>query len=292
MDPRSAAPSRTIVFAHANGFPAGTYRVLFERWRAAGYTVHAPERFGHDPRYPVGPRWSGLRDELLDFVAGTGQAPVLLVGHSLGGLLSMLAASHRPALCAGVVLLDSPLITGWRAQVLHAIKRVGLVQRLGPGQVSIRRRHAWPDRDAALAHFQSKPVFARWDPRVLRDYVDAGTEGHGSSEVRLRFEREVETRIYNSLPHHLGPLLRRHPLRCPVGFIAGTQSAEMRQGGDAASRRLAGERFVRFEGSHLFPMERPEATAELILRLFQDFEHPGALSASPLPPAHPEAPAV
>jgi hypothetical protein len=25
----------TIVFAHANGFPAGTYRLLFEAWRLA-----------------------------------------------------------------------------------------------------------------------------------------------------------------------------------------------------------------------------------------------------------------
>jgi pimeloyl-ACP methyl ester carboxylesterase len=287
LDPRPAALPRRIVFAHANGFPAGTYRVLFERWRAAGYTVDAPERFGHDPRYPIGPRWSGLRDELLDFIARSGEGPALLVGHSLGGLLSMLAASHRPALCAGVVLLDSPLITGWRAQVLHVIKRAGLVQRLGPGQVSIRRRQAWPDRDAALAHFQSKPVFARWDPRVLRDYVETGTAAAAAGEVQLRFEREVETRIYNSLPHHLGPLLRRHPLRCPVGFIAGTQSAEMRQGGDEASRRLAGPRFLRFEGTHLFPMERPDATAELILQLFAEFERPGTLSAPPPSPTDP-----
>ena len=26
-----------IVFAHANGFPAGTYRLIFETWRSAGY---------------------------------------------------------------------------------------------------------------------------------------------------------------------------------------------------------------------------------------------------------------
>ena len=41
---------RTLVFSHANGFPAGTYRVLFEQWRAAGWHVLAPEKFGHDPR--------------------------------------------------------------------------------------------------------------------------------------------------------------------------------------------------------------------------------------------------
>ena len=46
-----------IVFAHANGFPAGTYRALFEQWRAAGRTVHALDRFGHDPRFPVSSNW-------------------------------------------------------------------------------------------------------------------------------------------------------------------------------------------------------------------------------------------
>ena len=36
----------TLVFSHANGFPAGTYRTLFEVWRAAGHEVHAIERLG------------------------------------------------------------------------------------------------------------------------------------------------------------------------------------------------------------------------------------------------------
>ena len=85
----------------------------------------------------------------------------------------------------------------------------------------------------------------------------------------LGFRREIETRIYNTLPHHLGTLLRRHPLRCPVAFIGGTQSAEMRQAGMAATAR-AGARaaFSWIEGTHLFPMERPDETAaELVLQL-------------------------
>ena len=32
-------PDRTLVFAHANGFPAGTYRQLFDAWRAAVYLL-------------------------------------------------------------------------------------------------------------------------------------------------------------------------------------------------------------------------------------------------------------
>ena len=72
-----------IAFSHANGFPAGTYRSLFEIWRAAGYRVIAVERYGHDPAYPVTSNWPRLRDQLIDLVRheSPGQ-PVHLVGHS------------------------------------------------------------------------------------------------------------------------------------------------------------------------------------------------------------------
>jgi len=58
----------TICFSHANGFPAGTYRVLFDAWRAAGWRVVALEKFGHDPRYAISSNWPRVRDELIDFV--------------------------------------------------------------------------------------------------------------------------------------------------------------------------------------------------------------------------------
>jgi pimeloyl-ACP methyl ester carboxylesterase len=108
---------------------------------------------------------------------------------------------------------------------------------------------------------------------VLRDYVDTGFEERDGA-TRLAFQRDIETRIYNTLPHHLPTVLRRHPLKCPVAFIAGTQSAEMRQGGIEASRLLAKDRFVWMEGTHLFPMEKPDATAAEVLRLVGSMEQP------------------
>jgi len=263
----------TLVFSHANGFPAGTYRQLFSIWRAAGWQVLAVDKFGHDPRYPVTSNWPRLRDQLIDFIDDQAPQGAHLVGHSLGGLLSLLAAAKRPDLARGVVMLDSPVITGWRAHTVQVLKRSRLMQRLGPGKVSITRRHEWPSRQAALAHYAAKSIFARWAPGVLADYVAAGTLRQGGKTV-LAFDRAVETRIYNTLPHQLGTVLRRHPLQCPVAFIAGTRSAEVRQVGLEAARRLAGERFAWIAGTHLYPMEKPAETAAAVLALLDTMRRP------------------
>lgn len=257
-----------IVFSHANGFPAGTYRQLFALWKAAGYRVEAVDKFGHDPAYPVTSNWPQVRQQLLDFLERKAPGGAFLVGHSLGGLLSLMAASKRPDLARGVVMLDSPVIGGWRAHTIQVFKATGLIKRVSPGKVSQSRRHEWPDRDAVRAHYAAKSVFARWAPGVLDDYIESGTVRRGGKTV-LAFDRDIETRFYNTLPHNLPATLRRHPVRCPVGFIAGRQSVEMRQGGVALARALAGDRFVWVDGGHLYPMEQPEATAAQVLALIE-----------------------
>jgi pimeloyl-ACP methyl ester carboxylesterase len=270
----TASHPRCIVFSHANSFPAPTYRVLFEAWQQAGWRVLALEKIGHDERWPIASNWHRLRDQLIDFIVtqAPGQA-VHLVGHSLGGYLSLLAASRRPALARSVVLLDSPVVTGWRAQGLRVAKASGLVRHVTPGRVSQRRRWQWPSSEDALRHFAAKSLFARWDERVLRDYIACGTEpdpgAAASGAVRLAFRREVETQLYNTVPDHLGTLLRRHPTGCPVGFIGGTQSFEVRQVGLAGTRALTQGRLRWVEGTHLFPMERPEASAAEVLALIE-----------------------
>ena len=256
----------TIVFAHANGYPAGTYRVLLEAWQAAGYAVHAIERIGHDPRFPVTTNMPKLRDELAAFVEAQSTAPVWLVGHSLGGVLGLMLVCRRPELVRGLVMLDAPLFSGWRAHSLQVMKATGLLKRVSPGKVSSRRRHVWPNREAVTAHFAGKSVFARWDERVLADYVRAGFDEH-DGQVLLGFRRETETHIYNTLPHHLDRLVALHPPRCPVAYVAARQSVIVRQAGLSLAKALARERFEWTDGSHLYPMEQPEKTAATVLRI-------------------------
>jgi pimeloyl-ACP methyl ester carboxylesterase len=250
-----------IHFSHANSYPSGTYRQFFD-YLGRDFEIQALDMHGHNPAYPVRDGWHALVQELIAELENRYDEPVILVGHSLGGILSLMAAAERPELVRCVVMLDSPVVAGWRALLWRIFKRFSFSDRFSPARNSVRRRNVWADKNEALRHFASKEIFAAWAPGVLQDYLDAGLKQHPEG-VQLRFTREIETAIYRSLPHHIGNLVSgKFPV--PVGYIAGHRSEENRQAGLDATRALVGRHFRTMFGGHLFPMESPQLAAQLV----------------------------
>ena len=209
-----------IVFSHANSFPASTYGVLFKSLRARGFTVRAVEKFGHDARYPVTNNWPHLVQQLADFAERETQKagePAFLVGHSLGGFLSLMCAARHPKLARGVLLIDSPVLGGWRATTLGVIKRTQLVGSVSPGAVSRRRRDSWPDAEGRARALRAQAcVLPNGDPQVLDDYIRHGTRDADGQRV-LAFDRAIETAIYNTPARQPGSAHPPPPAQMPLG---------------------------------------------------------------------------
>lgn len=268
-----------IVFSHANSFSAGTYRRLLDAWRAAGTEVVAVERFGHDSRHPIGPNWRGMTRQLLNLIDSVPVDRLWLVGHSMGGYLSLIAAGQRPERVRGIILLDSPIIHGWRSGLVSVVKAVGQMHRMPQASLAARRRDRWASSEEAHAHFAQKPAFAAWHAEVLRDYVETGTEpdpedASGTART-LSFRRDVEASIYATVPHWLVPYLRRHPPGGPVAFVGGRRSDVIVRCGLEATRRLTHGRISWLGGSHLFPFEQPDETVQEVQAWMRRLEAEG-----------------
>jgi pimeloyl-ACP methyl ester carboxylesterase len=254
-------------FAHGNSFPTGSYRVFLEHLKGR-YQIHAPDMLGHNPVYPVSDNWPNLCQEMIASIESIGsKQPVILLGHSLGGMLSLMVAKMRPDLVRSVLLLDSPVVAGWRVAFLKFTKLTRLIRIAGPGRFSRKRRKSWPDAASAYQHFADKEAFAIWPEQVLRDYIEFGTESYPNG-VTLRFKREIETDIYCTLPDNLRDYVEK-PYPVPIGFICGTTSAECRQAGLGPTRQLVGDQFQWIEGGHLYPMESPELAAQMTMAMLE-----------------------
>jgi pimeloyl-ACP methyl ester carboxylesterase len=228
-----------------------------------GFDVRYVNTIGHDPRYPVTDSWPHLVTELIEHVERHGE-PVIGVGHSLGGYLTVRAAVKRPELFRALVLLDSPILVPWKAAVLWLVKRAGLADYFTPAGVTRGRRAAWPSSDEAYAHFRDRKPFRDFDPDCLRDYVTLGMRPCAEG-VCLAFDPSIEYGIYRTFPHVLAKEVPA--LSVPAGLVYGSESADARLLGLSTS--LAYLRVARIEGGHLFPFERPEAAARAIREMVQ-----------------------
>jgi pimeloyl-ACP methyl ester carboxylesterase len=278
-----AAQARSaLAFAHANSYPAASYQPLFDAL-ATAFDVHAHPKLGHDPLHPVTDCWPALVREYETWLfaqnsSHNAQTPWLLVGHSLGGYLSLMVAARHPQRVRGVVLLDSPVVGGWQAGALWLAKRLGLADRVSPARFALTRRERFESVEEAFKHFRSKSVFAQFTDGALNAYLRAGLAPvkEGKEGLKLAFDRRVEARIYSTLPHNLTQVVRKLQTltpRIPVGFVRGTQSQEMEQAGLRYTSWLVPPAYMRsIEGTHLFPLERPDETAQMIHLLSEELQ--------------------
>jgi len=264
----SESNSPVLHFVHGNSFPTGTYSVFLKQLQPY-YQIRALDMHGHNPAFPVTDCWPELCKELIasieagkntrDAMRNTAR-PVILLGHSLGGMLSLMVAKMRPDLVRCVVMLDSPVVAGWRAKFLRVAKIFALENYFGPAKFSKKRRKSWANAEEAYQHFFAKAAFAIWPEQVLRDYIQYGTEPYPKG-VTLHFKRDIETAIYRTLPHIIDRFTSL-PFPVPIGFICGTTSEECRQAGIYHTQQLVGENFEWISGGHLYPLESPEIAAQ------------------------------
>ncbi|MFC1824368.1 alpha/beta hydrolase, partial [Thermodesulfobacteriota bacterium] len=186
-------------FAHANGLPGGTYTKLVS-YLQQHYSVIAVDKLGHTPEYPVTDNWPALLDELIEHIECRADEPVIGVGHSLGGILTFLAAYHRPELFSQIIILEPALLYGPFALLFFFLKKVRLIDRVYFVTQTQKRRAEWPDRKEAETYLGKRPPFKQFDPECLRDYVKYGTVKNETG-VKLSFDVEVETDLFKTTPH-------------------------------------------------------------------------------------------
>lgn len=252
-------------FSHANGFPGGSYQAIFDIL-AQHYDVRFFDRIGHHPDYPVTNNWPNLEHEMIEYFEQNYSEPVIAVGHSLGGILSLRIARKRPDLVKAVVVLDVPALSAIEAGGLRLLKWFKMMDKVTPAARMEGRRCVWPDEEQAVQYFRRKKLMSQFTDRCLRDYVHAGTEPSDEG-VRLRFDPKIEQRIYRTIPDNL---VLKKPLTVPAAAIGGRHSAVFKPAQAARMKNKLKMRMEWLPGSHMFPLEHPEQTAQTIEKLLKD----------------------
>lgn len=254
---RVERPGATVHFLPGNGFCGGVYWPFLRRLLPArGLFLHDIEGHGESE---VPPHFSGIRavaaripQVMQDQGLRDGRA-LIGMGHSFGAALTLKVAAENPGLFKALVLLD-PIV--FPAPVWFSVRAMSALGLHPMKKAALRRRRAWPGRQAALDHLRGRGIYQGWTEEALECFVD-----HAMAEVDgqrvLRCPPELEAEIYER-PLYPWPSFRK--IDVPVLFLHGAASYPFLP----PAARLARRANPRIEvaslpGQHCFMQEDPAA---------------------------------
>lgn len=251
-----------IHFAHGNGFPALCYKQMLNHLETR-FDYCCIDRIGHDPQFPVGENWHNLVNEMIASVKRQSNQPVIALGHSLGGILSLLAAIEQPELFKAVIMLDSPIIGRYKSTMVQFAKALGIIDRITPAYQTKGRRAYWQNHDQLLAYLKSRDLFKTFTEKCLNDYISYGLELKEDGYY-LRFDRHIEYQIYRTIPHILPSYEGK--LVTPTALIYGDKSMVVDRMDVRYMEKYFNVDCTMINGTHLFPMEHPKAVANQVIK--------------------------
>lgn len=245
-----------VVFSHANGFNARTYRSILAPL-ADDLRILAVDMRGHGastlPTSIEGrDGWHEFRDDLLAFLDAATDGPVVLSGHSMGGTSSLLAAAAAPEKVRALALFDPVLFDSrGRSEDEPAIAESPLVQG------ALRRRADFPSRDAAIAAYRGRGGFKSWSEAQVADYVAGGFRDTGDG-VTLACTPEWEASNFRS--HNYDPWGAFRESRCPIRILRAERDSTARLDDHLEELLRTGRITVETVPgtSHFLPMEQPD----------------------------------
>jgi len=253
-----------IVFLHATGFNARTYRAMlaplgerFSVWaldaRGHGRTQLPAKLWGYTS-------WHRHRDDLIALLEAHTSRPVTLAGHSMGATVSLLTAARRPDLVAGLALLE-PVIMSAAMYAAFELPFGPTVMRhtIALPRGALRRRARFASREEALEGFVGRGVFKSFPRDVIGDYVADGVvedEKHGG--FKLACTPRFEAATFCAHRHDPWAALRR--VSQPLVLLRAEHRSTL---SPAAAHRVAAlkpeARIALVDGaSHMLPIERPD----------------------------------
>ncbi|RWN67391.1 MAG: alpha/beta hydrolase [Mesorhizobium sp.] len=172
---RGKANGKTVVLLHGKNFCAGTWEVTIDVLTTAGYRVIAPDQVGFckstkPPKYQFS--FQQLTNNTAELIESLDVSDVILVGHSMGGMLAARYALQFPQTVERLVLVNPIGLEDWQAKgVPYATLDTAYASELKTSFASIK---AYQQR--VYYNGDWKPEYDRWVSMLAGMYAGEGKE--------------------------------------------------------------------------------------------------------------------
>jgi pimeloyl-ACP methyl ester carboxylesterase len=259
-----------IHIAHANGFPPKTYNSLIENLTSDHRVIAMDLRpLWANSDHQNFKNWETAADDLIRFLDQQKHEGIIGVGHSFGGIITLIASVKRPKLFKKIVLIEPVVLPSWVYWMTKVLPKP-ILKKVNPiVKKTLVRTTKWPSREKAFEQFRAKKIFSKIADKELWDYVNAATVPTKNEGFELRFKREWEAQIYMTFSSQWKNI---DSVSIPYLTLKGETSDTITPGvwKKWQGRKCHGKLIEIPEYGHLLPLEAPDKSAEIIRQFLRE----------------------
>ena len=255
-------------FLHANGYPPGCYKPLFEFLKTEYHVFGMLLRpLWDEAMKPQDIKnWIPFSDDLRLLLASQ-PGSVIGVGHSIGAMVTLRTALSNPEKFKALVLIDPVLFMWPRLIMWHILLVLGLGDRVHPLILGAKkRRRTFDDLDTVYRGYRTRNIFRYMSDENLRTFIDGMTKPKADGGYELVFPADWEAQIYRTGLQDFDIWHDLPKLEVPTLFIRGAETDTFLE--DAAQQVKRKQPNVRVEAldksTHILPLERPKEVFEIM----------------------------
>jgi pimeloyl-ACP methyl ester carboxylesterase len=212
----SLSDQPALVFLHANGFCASTYRGLLSGLSVqTKRTIVALDLRGHGrSRISDNPdqqdNWYRHAKDIAQALAIIAPHGAVLAGHSMGATSALLASARVPHLVKGLCLFDPVLAPiGFYLYAKMPWVFNNWRKNFPMARNAAKRRTQFASRDDAIAAYTGRGAFKSWPAQTIVDYCDDGFADLPEGGVTLSCAPAFEAACFAGQRHNPHAALRQ-----------------------------------------------------------------------------------
>lgn len=257
-------------FLHANGYPPQCYQPLFEllKTRCRVFGMRLRPLWG-DSKPEDLETWHPLSDDLLRFLDSKPsglEKPIIGMGHSVGGIVTLRAALRSPQRFRALILLDPVLFVPATLTAWKIVRSLKLGRKFHPKiEGALKRRRVFDNLEMVFRGYRSREVFKYMSDESLRAYISGIVKPKAGGGFELAYSPEWEARIYMTGLHDFDLWQGLPRLQIPTLIIRGAETDTFLENAAKLVKKKNPQIQVETleRSTHLLPLECARKVSEL-----------------------------
>lgn len=256
-----------LLFLHANGFNAQTYRIVLDKLNVHSLAIdlrgHGFSTLPYDPKSIRS--FHQFRDDVNELVERYIDSDFIMAGHSLGACVGILSCPQLVGQVKGYVGFDPPIMPQWMRPFFYIPGWVEFLQnRLPIAAAAGRRRAVFDNLQAAFERYQGRGVFKKFSDEALRDYLEGGLKADGD-KMKLTCDPKWEQAIFPAHHHNLFKAAKSLPKDNRKIYFATTGAPNTPLSRERMRGIIGKRNVIRQEGfNHMFPLNEPDFARQVL----------------------------